>query len=62
MRSHSVRSLAVSLLLVVALGLPAAAAPRGDEGPPLMQRVVQAIRHVFHFVTISSDELSVPRP
>lgn len=61
MRSHPVRALFVSLFLVSMLAVPASAAPREGDGP-FIQRVVRAVKHVLHLVTIASDELSVPRP
>jgi hypothetical protein len=44
------------------LALPASAAPRDRDEPPLMQRIVRVIRHVVHLVTIADDQLSIPRP
>lgn len=64
-RSASKQFRALALIALLALAaVPASAAPREGNGPGFEQRIVRFInRALRHFgVSISSDEISIPKP
>ena len=64
MRQVFARRIAVVLLVVFTV-LPAAAAPRGDDGQPgLLDRVVRFVQHLKHLLPLPLDTIdaTVPKP
>jgi len=60
MRSRSVRSFVLSLVVTSVLSIPAmATVDRDGSDAPIVQRIVNVLRQI---VTISGDTLSVPKP
>jgi hypothetical protein len=62
MRSRSVRSFVLSLVVTSVLSIPAMATVDRDGGDtPILQKIVRVLKHFFT-PTTSDDTLSVPKP
>jgi hypothetical protein len=62
MRSTSIRSFVLSLVVTSLLSFPAMATVDRDSGDtPIVQKIVKVLKHFF-MPTTSDDTLSVPKP